>query len=139
VITLLFVVDLTLSSASAKNVTVTNLFVKVAPNGTTTFNGTANNLTGTDEEITNQYFELGEQFSKKVGTDSKEPVTYIFKNNTRITVPFEGYKSVASDALIKDVLKEPEAIRVCWMISEGRDGRIHQQHFVCDFGPGWPP
>ena len=107
-----------------QNITVLSLFVD--ENGM--INGTEHKLNGTKEEITNQYYKLGEEFDKKAGIKLGDPVTFMFKNNSAVTIPYQGkYKNPGAEALLNEVVPlGEEGDILCWYYSSTR-----QTHWVC--------
>jgi hypothetical protein len=62
-----------------------------------------------------------------------EPVTFVFKNNTNVTVPYSGtYKISESEALLKDALNDSASYsdEICWISSE-----YFEQHWLCSETP----
>ncbi len=123
-----------------KTVEVRREFVTANQDNSTIFNGTTVKLKGTDEEIINRYVELGEEFDSKTGIQQNDPITFVFRNNSNVTVPYNGYENIASMELIKEALESgsTDASGVCLLYYE-RDGHIWQHHYLCNWGPMYPP
>lgn len=147
VLSLFVVGTLGVSVALAKTLTVTSFFLNQTGGNGTGFNGTSQTLEGTDEEIASQYHKLGEEFDKKSSVKSGDPVTFIFRNNTNVTIPYsDTYKNSASDELLNDALNgttpvdadKPEVDvglgepgdMICWI-----DNPKVKKHFVCTGAP----
>jgi hypothetical protein len=113
-----------------RTLTVQSIYLyPLGDNATSTLNGTRYIINGTDEQIANKYYELGEDFDKQVGVKVGDPVKFIFKNGSAVTVSYTGeYRNPASEQLLRDVLVplgEPGDI-ICW--TDEPDLEIH---YVC--------
>jgi hypothetical protein len=146
-VSLFFAGTLIVSPATfARTLEVRSIFMQQPGDNATAFNGTSQILEGTDEEIASQYYKLGEEFDKKTGIKPGDPVTFIFRNNSNVTIPYTGeYKNPASDYILRDILNSnatvpalDDTIRsivhplgepgdtICWIV-----GPDIQTHFVC--------
>jgi hypothetical protein len=135
VVSVIFAGTLTISStAIARTLTVVGIIVDKVGDNATTFNGTKYITEGTDEEITSRYYELGTEFDKQSGIQPGDPVTFVFGNNSNVTIPYTGeYKNPGADAVLDEVfhpLGEPED-RICWFTVRQGGVIILQTHYVC--------
>jgi hypothetical protein len=123
------------SVAFAKTLKLTSIFVNNQTGGNvTTFNGTSQTFEGTDEELASIYFKMLEGYEKRLHfAKPGEPVTFVFGNNTNVTVPYSGtYKISESAALLKDALNGSASYsdEICWISSE-----YFEQHWLCSETP----
>ena len=129
------------SLALAKTLKLTSIFVSNQTGGNeTTFNGTTQTFEGTDEELASIYFKMLEGYEKKLHfVKPGEPVTFVYRNNTNVTVPYSGtYNISESEALLNDALNlttPPSdayaySDEVCWISSE-----YFEQHWYCSETP----
>lgn len=113
-----------------------------------TFNGTSQTFEGTDEELASIYFKMLEGYEKKLHfVKPGEPVTFVFRNNTNVTVPYSGtYKISESEALLNDAINGTTPLsdtnkiiniptvsysdEICWISSE-----YFEQHWICSESP----
>ncbi|HEX7141483.1 MAG TPA: hypothetical protein VF222_03290 [Nitrososphaeraceae archaeon] len=124
-ISIFFATASTVSPAAfAQNLTIFSLFV----NETGGISGTEHILEGTNEELTNQYYKLGEEFDKKTGIKPGDPVTFVFKNNSAVTIPYPGkYKNVVAEDFLREVIPlGGDRDFICWYYSS-----TQQTHWVC--------
>ena len=122
------------SNVFAQNLTVNSIFIDPTAASEKIPNVTTQLLKGTPEEIASEYYKLGEEFNKKAGLKIGDSVTYIYKNNSKLTIPYKGeYKTLAAEKLLEDVFIPlgGEGDDICWItISEG-DKVIYQSHYIC--------
>jgi hypothetical protein len=128
---IMFAGTITVSSpAFAATLTVQSIFLNPSGDNATALNGTKYILNGTDQEVSSQYYKLGEEFDKKAGIKPGDPVNFVFENNTSVTIPYAGeYKNPASDALIENAITIPvgeQGDTICWI-----SGPRIQRHWVC--------
>jgi hypothetical protein len=112
---------------------IDEIFEKQTTGNKTTFNGTVyttvHNLTGTIEQITNQYYKLGQEFDKKSGIKPGDLVTFVFRNNSKFTIPYTGnYKNPLSEDLLKDIFWPLDGSHPCWVTVETTNGEVIQIH-----------
>ena len=115
--------------------TVVSIIEDRVGDNATTFNGSKYIIEGTDEEIASRYYELGTEFDRQSAIQPGDPVTFMFRNNSNITIPYTGeYKNAGADAVLNQVfhpLGEP-GDRICWYTLRASTGEIiRQTHFVC--------
>jgi hypothetical protein len=115
-------------NASAQNLTLSSIFVKENPDNTTSYNGTIHTLEGTDEEIIKQYYELADEMDKKLVTKPSE-VTFVFQNNTNMTIPYDEYKSTPPEEFIDQIMSIKKLPGGCWIWREGPQG-LQEWHWV---------
>lgn len=141
------------SIASAKTLKLTSIFVNNQTGGNvTTFNGTTQTFEGTDEELASIYFNALEGYERKLNfVEPGEPVTFVFRNNTNVTVPYSGtYRISESEALLNEVLNGTKPLsnaskilnipppfanvsyvnEVCWV-----SGPYWEHHWFCSEDP----
>jgi hypothetical protein len=99
-ISIFFAIASTWSPAAfAQNLTIFSLFV----NGG--ISGTEHILEGTNAELTNQYYKVGDEFDKKTGIKPGDPVTFVFNNNSAVNIPYPGkYKNVVAEDFLREVI-----------------------------------
>jgi hypothetical protein len=90
------------------SLSIDEIFQKQTGGNKTTFNGTIysvrHNLTGTIGEVTDQYYKLGQEFDKKSRIKLGDPVTFVFRNNSKFTIPYTGnYKNPISEGFLEDI------------------------------------
>jgi hypothetical protein len=116
------------------SLSIDEIFVKQTGGNKTIFNGTisrtAHNLTGTIGQIADQFYKLGEEFDKKTGIKPGDPITFQFRNNSRVTIPYTGsYKNPLVEDFLKDILVPLDGGSPCWVYLETSDGIPVQRHF----------